>query len=170
MFNSPISSGSGIASGKCTETSCLRVATRYCPGGTSPGSASGNWSTDLGREGWSINFSDKRHSETAIFPVPRANQGIIFQPNTNRNYSKTLLLMFYSRWDVTAKSKNKNEQINSNVKKDVLFQILICPVTVMKYNSKIILVFICASWRTTANAAVLMWLVVHVVLNASPLL
>lgn len=77
VINPPMSSGSGIASGNCTETSCLRVATRYWPGGTSPGSASGNWSTDFGREGWSINFSDRRHSETAMFQVPKGNQWVI---------------------------------------------------------------------------------------------
>jgi len=55
-----------MASGICADTNCLRVETRYPPGGTSPGSVSGNWSTDLGRDGWSTSFKHRRHSDDAI--------------------------------------------------------------------------------------------------------
>lgn len=62
----PMISGSGMASGICADTNCLRVETRYPPGGTSPGSVSGNCSTDLGRDGWSTSFKHRRHSDDAI--------------------------------------------------------------------------------------------------------
>lgn len=61
--NKPMSSGSGSESGNCAEISCLSVDTRYLPGWTSPGSASGNWKTDFGL---SHSLRERCHAEMSI--------------------------------------------------------------------------------------------------------
>ncbi len=86
-----MSSGSGMASGIWADTSCLRVETRYSPGGTSPGSASGNCSTDLGREGWSSSLRDRRHSESAIEPHGLETLCFLWQRTETTNKSVNLV-------------------------------------------------------------------------------